>query len=132
MMKDYQLSAEQVESFLEDGYLVVPYLFDSEETSMLLAAANADRLMKEYAIDTNDRSGKSSKITVWNHPGNDIWGMVSRSARLVDAMEAMLGGEVYHYHSKLLYKKPEVGGAWEWHQDYENSFMALCRAKLLK
>ena len=63
---------------------------------MLLAAANADRLMKEYAIDTNDRSGKSSKITVWNHPGNDIWGMVSRSARLVDAMEAILGGEVYH------------------------------------
>ena len=44
--------------------------------------------------------------------------MVSCSHRVVDAMEAMLGGEVYHYHSKLLYKKPEVGGAWEWHQDY--------------
>ena len=56
MMKDYQLSAEQVKSFLEDGYLVVPELFNSEETSMLLAAANADRLMKEYAIDTNDRA----------------------------------------------------------------------------
>ena len=44
--------------------------------------------------------------------------MVSCSHRVVDAMEAMLGGEVYHYHSKLLHKKPEVGGAWEWHQDY--------------
>ena len=44
--------------------------------------------------------------------------MVSCSHRMVDAMEAMLGEEVYHYHSKLLHKKPEIGGAWEWHQDY--------------
>ena len=95
MVKDYQLAVVQVQSFLEDEYLVVRDLFDSEETEMLLRAANSDRLMSDYSMDINDRSSKSSKITVWNHPGNDIWGMVSRSARLVDAMEAMLGGEVY-------------------------------------
>jgi ectoine hydroxylase-related dioxygenase (phytanoyl-CoA dioxygenase family) len=33
-------------------------------------------------------------------------------------MEAFLGGEVYHYHSKMMLKEPRVGGAWEWHQDY--------------
>ena len=33
-------------------------------------------------------------------------------------MEAFLGGEVYHYHSKMILKEPRVGGAWEWHQDY--------------
>jgi ectoine hydroxylase-related dioxygenase (phytanoyl-CoA dioxygenase family) len=33
-------------------------------------------------------------------------------------MEDMLGGEVYHYHSKLTAKEPREGGAWEWHQDY--------------
>ena len=74
--------------------------------------------MKDHTLDVDDRSGRNSQITVWNHPSNDIWGMVSCSHRVVDAMEAMLEGEVYHYHSKLLYKKPEVGGAWEWHQDY--------------
>ncbi len=31
---------------------------------------------------------------------------------------ALLGGPVYHYQSKLTAKEPEVGGAWEWHQDY--------------
>ena len=30
----------------------------------------------------------------------------------------LLGGPVYHYQSKLTAKEPEVGGAWEWHQDY--------------
>ncbi|MBI3451631.1 MAG: phytanoyl-CoA dioxygenase family protein, partial [Rhodospirillales bacterium] len=32
--------------------------------------------------------------------------------------EALLGGPVYHYQSKLTAKSPYVGGAWEWHQDY--------------
>lgn len=113
-----QLSAEQIQSFLDHGYLIVPELFDREETDLLLAAAQTDSIIQEHTMDIDDKSGKSNQIAVWNHPGDDIWGMVSRSHRIVDAMEAMLGGEVYHYHSKLLYKKPEVGGAWEWHQDY--------------
>jgi len=29
-----------------------------------------------------------------------------------------LEGEVYHYHSKLSFKEPKVGGAFAWHQDY--------------
>ncbi|MEM7534309.1 MAG: phytanoyl-CoA dioxygenase family protein [Chloroflexota bacterium] len=114
----HPLSAEQIQSFYDDGYLIVPDFFDREETELLLAAAQSDPVLQEHTLDVDDRSGKSSQIVVWNHPGDDIWGMVSRSHRVVDAMEAMLGGEVYHYHSKLLYKEPEVGGAWEWHQDY--------------
>jgi ectoine hydroxylase-related dioxygenase (phytanoyl-CoA dioxygenase family) len=33
-------------------------------------------------------------------------------------MERLLGGEVYHYHHKMILKEPFSGGAWEWHQDY--------------
>ena len=113
-----QLSTGQLQSFQDDGYLIVPELFDREEADLLLAAAESDPVIDEHAMDVDDRSGKSSQIAIWNHPGDDIWGMVSRSRRIVDAMELILGGEVYHYHSKLLSKKPEVGGAWEWHQDY--------------
>ena len=35
-----------------------------------------------------------------------------------NADEDLLGGEVYHYHSKITAKEPFEGGAWEWHQDY--------------
>ena len=37
---------------------------------------------------------------------------------MVDTSAHLLGGDVYHYQSKLTAKEPEVGGAWEWHQDY--------------
>jgi ectoine hydroxylase-related dioxygenase (phytanoyl-CoA dioxygenase family) len=57
-------------------------------------------------------------MATWNHPGDSVYGLAARSPRVVDTMEAMLGGEVYHYHSKLTAKEPYDGGAWEWHQDY--------------
>jgi ectoine hydroxylase-related dioxygenase (phytanoyl-CoA dioxygenase family) len=57
-------------------------------------------------------------MATWNHPGDSVYGLAARSPRVVDTMESMLGGEVYHYHSKLTAKEPYDGGAWEWHQDY--------------
>ena len=65
-----------------------------------------------------DAAGRRTNLSLWNHPGNDIYGMIARSERMVNAVEQLLGDEVYHYHSKLSAKQPRVGGAWEWHQDY--------------
>ena len=93
MANNHQLSAEQIQSFLDDGYLIVPHLFDQEEADLLLAAAKADPMIRDHTFDVDDRSGKNSQVSVWNHPSNDIWGMVSCSHRVVDAMEAMLGGK---------------------------------------
>jgi ectoine hydroxylase-related dioxygenase (phytanoyl-CoA dioxygenase family) len=44
--------------------------------------------------------------------------MFARCERIVRSAEQILGGEVYHYHSKMIMKDPRVGGAWTWHQDY--------------
>ena len=117
-MEEFTLSPEQVNNFLADGFLVIPNLLDTEETALLLAAAIADPMMKENVFDVSDRRGQTSQMTLWNHPGDDLWGMVSRSNRIVDSMEKLLDGEVYPYHSKLILNNPTEGGAWEWHQDY--------------
>ena len=117
-MKELNLSIEQVNNFLNDGFLIIPNLLDAEETELLLNAANDDPMMKENVFDVSDRKGQTSQMTLWNHPGDDLWGMVSRSNRIVASIEQLLDGEVYHYHSKLIQKKPNEGGAWEWHQDY--------------
>jgi ectoine hydroxylase-related dioxygenase (phytanoyl-CoA dioxygenase family) len=46
-------------------------------------------------------------------------------------MERFLGGEVYHYHHKMILKEPRVGGAWEWHQDYGYWYHNGCLYPLL-
>jgi len=114
----FRLTDEQVAAFHHDGYIIVPGLFDAEETRMVRDAARGDDAMADSAMDILDKAGKTSKLALWNHPGDDIFGMVARCHRVVDTAEALLDDEVYHYHSKLSMKEPKVGGAWEWHRDY--------------
>ena len=88
------------------AYVIVRGLLTSEENHLVLTAARLDHRMLESAYDLADTQGGRTKLSLWNHPGDDIYGMVSRSQRIVDRMELFLGGEVYHYHSKMTMKEP--------------------------
>ncbi|HEY8665635.1 MAG TPA: hypothetical protein VIL86_03175 [Tepidisphaeraceae bacterium] len=99
-MSDGRLFAQQVEAFNRDGFLFVNDLLNHEEVELLLRTAKADQLMQQKAMQMKDAAGKMSKLSLWNHPGDDIYGMIGRSHKVVDKMEQLLGGEVYHYHSK--------------------------------
>jgi len=110
--------AVQVNQFHRDGFLIVERLLDGDETSLLAEAARGDAAMRDAAMSVRDTEGRRTNLSLWNHPGEDIYGMIARSKRVVNAVEQLLGGEAYHYHSKLSAKQPKVGGAWEWHQDY--------------
>jgi hypothetical protein len=112
------LNDDQVDQFWRDGFLMVRGLFDREEMDLLLKTARQDSGMLSHEFGMKDRSGLAVKLSLWNHPGDDIYGMFSRCRRVVDSCEQLLGQEVYHYHSKMILKEPRVGGAWEWHQDY--------------
>src|SRR5882724_7626669 len=111
-------TAAELAAYDRDGYLLVPSLFDAEEMGLLLDYARQDEALQTSAYGRKDSTGQETKLALWNHPGEDLYSMFSRSPRVVDRMEQLLGGEVYHYHSKMMLKEPKVGGAWEWHQDY--------------
>ena len=111
-------TAQQRLDYERDGFVVIRSLFDAEETALLRAAIETDPQLRESLYDRHDASGKATRMATWNHPGDSVYGLAARTHRVVDTMEDMLGGEVYHYHSKLTAKEPKVGGAWEWHQDY--------------
>ena len=112
------LSEEQLRLFKRDGFVLIEEFLDAEEVALLMEAAQGDATLAENAYGVEDASGRQTRLASWNHPSDDVFGALSRSRRVVDSMEQLLGGEVYHYHSKLMLKEPRVGGAWEWHQDY--------------
>ncbi len=112
------LTAEQIAQFERDGFLFIEGFLDAEETRLLQEACKKDAILQANAMDVKDSQGRRTNLSLWNHPGDDIYGMIARSHRMVDSTEQLLGDEVYHYHSKLSAKQPRVGGAWEWHQDY--------------
>src|ERR1044071_9932363 len=118
IMKRFEVSDSQVSSFEADGYILVPELFDSEEIRLLGDVARADAELAAGIRERHDTQGGVTTLSLSNDLGEDIYAAVVRSRRIVDTMERLLGGEVYHYHHKMNMKAPYVGGAWEWHQDY--------------
>ena len=112
------LTAAQRAEFERDGYVFIRGLFDAEETGLLRDAMEKDPAISEHFFNRADSQGAVTKMALWNHPGDSVYGLAARSARMVDTMETLIGGPVYHFQSKLTAKEPRVGGAWEWHQDY--------------
>ena len=126
---DTLFTPEQIAQYHRDGYIIVKNLVSQTETALLYKTALEDDAMRKNALDLNDQSGKKTKLSLWFTPGNDVFGYLTRSEKLVGRTEQLLDSEapVCHFHSKLMQKEPKVGGAWEWHQDYgywyKNQFM---------
>ncbi len=118
-MRNIILTAEQKSRYNEDGFIVVENFISPEQVALLYRLATEDDVMRSHAFDLNDQTGKKTRLTLWFTPGDDPYGMLTKSESLVGAVKDLLGeGEVCHFHSKLMQKEPRVGGAWEWHQDY--------------
>jgi len=125
------LTAQQRSDYHRDGYVLVRGMFSAEEMKLVMSAAKDDTVIAKQATGRNDAQGGVSKLSLMNHPGNNIYGAIARCARVVDSVETLLEGEAYHYHSKVMIKEPFTGGAWEWHQDYGYWYENGCLAPLM-
>ncbi len=123
------LTPEQVALYHKQGYLIIKGFCKPQEIDKLYQTALDDNAMRVNALDLNDQSGKKTRLSLWFTPGNDVFGYLTRSEKMIGAVAQLLDGDapVCHFHSKLMQKEPKVGGAWEWHQDYgywyKNQFM---------
>lgn len=119
-MGSFSLNASQIADYNRDGYIIVKSLFSTEEVGKLYHTALENSVMQKNAMDLNDQTGKKTKLSLWFTPGDDVFGYLIRSERMVNSVWQLLQEEsqVCHFHTKLMQKEPKVGGAWEWHQDY--------------
>jgi hypothetical protein len=117
MLKN-RLSETECARYQEDGYLLIKKMLLADEIELLGSAAREDRILDQRSFSKTDGEGGSVRLSLWNHPTDTVYGKVARSESLVTCAEQLLGGEVYHYHSKMIMKDALVGGAWAWHQDY--------------
>ena len=88
------LSDSQTEAYEKDGYVFARGLFTSEETECLGQTAHNDQAIDQAATKMDDGQGNAVRLSLWNHPGDGIYGMFPRCRRMVDSVEALLGEEV--------------------------------------
>jgi ectoine hydroxylase len=111
-------------NFNNDGYIIKKNLFSEDEINKLKKFIESSSEKKNESRETRSSTGKLN-ITLWDHPSDDLFGKFSTNERIVKPMEEYLGDEVYHYHSKIIWKKPGDGG-FDWHQDYGYWYHNAC------
>ncbi len=112
------LGEDVLNDYERNGFVVARGMFSTEEIDLLRRASREDRQLDQHAFGKGDGEGGTVRLSLWNHPGDTIYGMFARCETIVNSAEMLLDGEVYHYHSKMIMKDARVGGAWAWHQDY--------------
>ncbi len=112
------ISNHQLREYHDQGFVLAKGFFDGAEIELLHRAAKEDRELDRHSFARADGEGGQVRLSLWNQPGDSIYGMFARCESMVRSAEAILEGEVYHYHSKMIMKDANVGGAWAWHQDY--------------
>jgi len=111
-------NSEQVTDFRRDGYVMVRGLFNRDEVNIINHVVNSDASIAAAVYGRKDQSGSITELALWRDLGDDVFAGIARSARVVDSLERVLDGDIHFFHAKLTLKRPKVGGAWEWHQDY--------------
>ncbi|MDB6169173.1 MAG: Phytanoyl-CoA dioxygenase [Verrucomicrobia bacterium] len=112
------LTLEQTQAFDRDGFVMVPDAFTPQEIGILLSQVTKEGRVTKHQGNMPDANGRSSKLALWSDVGDDVFGAVTTSPRIVNNVRMLLREDVYHWHSKVMLKEARVGGAWEWHQDY--------------
>ena len=102
--------------FDKNGFMLKKHLFSKGEIQKLIGFINSGFEKEDNTRVTNSSTGKLN-LTLWDHPSDDLFGKFSTNERIVRPMEEYLRDEVYHYHSKIIWKNPGDGG-FDWHQDY--------------
>ena len=61
-----------------DGYVVIKGGRSGKECGRLEEAISADGGIEAHAYGRDDGLGRKTRMALWNHPGNDVTGMIAR------------------------------------------------------
>jgi len=111
-------TAKHIATYQHDGYLIVRQLFMRSELEPLREALARDHSVDGMCFNMLDVDGATLDAIAWVEKTNTLLGLLPFAQRTVDIAAALVGEEVYHWHSKLTIKQPRSRGRVEWHQDY--------------
>ncbi|MFK8110654.1 MAG: phytanoyl-CoA dioxygenase family protein, partial [Rubripirellula sp.] len=82
-----------LDDYGRDGYLLQKGLFDSEEIGLLRRAAKEDKQLDDHSFGREDGEGGTVRLSLWNHPGQGIYGSFARCQRMASTAERLLRDE---------------------------------------
>ncbi|HEY4033887.1 MAG TPA: phytanoyl-CoA dioxygenase family protein [Ktedonobacteraceae bacterium] len=112
-----RLTNEQITSYNQQGFLLLPNYFTSTEVDLLKA-----QLPDIYQEDVPQRVLENDHKTVRSvyglHVHNEIFKRLVRLPRILEPATQLLNSQVYIHQFKINSKAAFNGDVWQWHQDY--------------
>jgi ectoine hydroxylase len=116
------LTPEQVASFAERGFLILPSLFSEPEIAglddALLSWAGSPEV-RNLDETITERGGDAVRSIFRVHRLHALFGRLARDQRLRGAAEQILGSRVYLHQSRVNLKPGFTGKEFYWHSDFE-------------
>jgi ectoine hydroxylase len=111
-----RLTKEQLSSYEQNGYLLVPDCFSKDELEPI--AYELPRVFEENTPrKVLERSGAVRSVFA-PHVSNETFERLSRLPRMLEPARQLLGDDVYIHQFKINAKVALEGDQWEWHQDF--------------
>ena len=122
-----KLSPQQIQSYRENGYLLLPQVFDDATLSRVRAVI-AEFIDRSRAVSASDAMFDVDPAHRPDHPmirrlkdpydQHAVFREIATSDALLDPVSQLLGGTVRFDHSKLNFKYPDAEADIAWHQDW--------------
>lgn len=122
----YEFSQDQIKSYREQGFVLMPSLFDSDDIERVDQAI--DEVVRqafaagnyEAVLELEPRSTKEKPVLRRLKSPFDLheaFRNLATDDRLLDRVQSLIGPSIQLQHSKLNMKPAGVGSPVEWHQD---------------
>jgi ectoine hydroxylase len=112
-----QLTDKQLQSYEDDGFLILPGLFSGAEVAVLREAM--ERVFKQDSPG-NIREKKSQvvRMAMGLSQRDEVFAKLARHPRIIEPAQQIAGPQLYLQQSKINVKAAFDGEAWQWHQDF--------------
>jgi len=108
--------ADLVREYRSDGFAYVRQMFSAQELAPLSGSLVEGASPGGFSV--TDSAGGAQELSVWLELGDDLIGVLPRLEPIVALASAVVAEDVYHWHSKISWKRPSTKSLWDWHQDY--------------
>jgi len=117
-----QLNSAQRDVYRENGFLIMPDLFSSDEVTGLYDEMQQMRgdFTKTGRDEVIAEPGSGEVRSIFDvHKLNALFANLVRDPRVLNVAREILGSEVYIHQSRINYKPGFTGKEFYWHSDFE-------------
>ena len=120
------LTQDEIASYKALGYVIIRGLFDAKEMELVRAVCQSDPSVEASLKTIVDVKGKTWGAAVWTGLNDSLVSVITQTARMVEAVEALVGSTPYHMYSKIVQKPAHDDSTVSWHQAFPAWYREGC------